>query len=329
MKVHFSFVCPMTSMNVQRCYWMLIKCKNRHWIWFTRKCLYFRANECIFALLVAVSRKWLRISRNEQQKVYNFFLYRVARKHAENKKSKNYPPFRHVFQMQTSDLNVNNTESDHANAIFRKFQDAIFSREHTYVKTLTKIIFDLLQWQEIATLSLPKKSCHRFFHLNKIFIIFPVHFCLGAHDIARNRSRVIFSRACVDIFRRWRLKSALSFFLKTGIQTPLFQVLCRFPLWIQVLTSFVNERARLTAIGFRILLEITFHPMALWVFSFFNSFLAARESILLNWKWRLWCEWRIASKFTCVLKSSSPSWRTCWPPISFAIFWEVISKYFR
>ena len=48
--------------------------------------------------------------------------------------------------MQTSDLNVNNTESDHANAIFRQFQDAIFSREHTYVKTLTKIIFDLIQW---------------------------------------------------------------------------------------------------------------------------------------------------------------------------------------
>ena len=43
--------------------------------------------------------------------------------------------------MQTSDLNVNNTESDHATAIFRQFQDAIFSREHTYVKTLTKIIF--------------------------------------------------------------------------------------------------------------------------------------------------------------------------------------------
>ena len=46
----------------------------------------------------------------------------------------------------------------HANAIFRQFQDAIFSREHTYVKTLTKIIFDLLQWQEIATLLLPKKA---------------------------------------------------------------------------------------------------------------------------------------------------------------------------
>ena len=59
--------------------------------------------------------------------------------------------------MQTSDLNVNNTESDHATAIFRQFQDAIFSREHNSVKTSTKIIFDLLQWQEIATLSLPKK----------------------------------------------------------------------------------------------------------------------------------------------------------------------------
>ena len=60
--------------------------------------------------------------------------------------------------MQTSDLNVNKTESDHANAIFRQFQDPIFSREHTYVKTLTKIIFDRLQWQEIATLSLPKEA---------------------------------------------------------------------------------------------------------------------------------------------------------------------------
>ena len=26
-----------------------------------RKCSYFRANKCIFALLVAVSRQWLRI----------------------------------------------------------------------------------------------------------------------------------------------------------------------------------------------------------------------------------------------------------------------------
>ena len=60
--------------------------------------------------------------------------------------------------MQTSDLNVNNIESDHATAIFRQFQDAIFSREHTSVKTSTKIIFDLLQRQEIATLSLPKKG---------------------------------------------------------------------------------------------------------------------------------------------------------------------------
>ena len=48
--------------------------------------------------------------------------------------------------MQTSGLNVNNTGSDQANAIVRQFQDAVFSREHAYVKTLTKIIFDLLQW---------------------------------------------------------------------------------------------------------------------------------------------------------------------------------------
>ena len=101
--------------------------------------------------------------------------------------------------MQTSDLNVNNTQSDHANAIFRRFQDAILSREHTYVKTLTKIIFDLLQWQEIATLSLPKKATIASF----ISTTFRGHFCLGANDIARNRSRVIFSTACADIFRRW------------------------------------------------------------------------------------------------------------------------------
>ena len=101
--------------------------------------------------------------------------------------------------MQTSDLDVNNTESDHANAIFRQFQDAIFSREHTYVKTLTKIIFDLLQWQEIAKLSLPKKAAIASF----IWTTFPGHFRLGANDITRNRPRVIFSRACVDIFRRW------------------------------------------------------------------------------------------------------------------------------
>ena len=74
--------------------------------------------------------------------------------------------------MQTSDLNVNNTEWDHATAIFHQFQDTIFSREHTSIKTLTKIIFDLLQWQEVATLSLPKKSCHRFFHLNNISPVF-------------------------------------------------------------------------------------------------------------------------------------------------------------
>ena len=45
--------------------------------------------------------------------------------------------------MQTSDLNINNTESDHATAIFRQFQDAIFSRDHTSVKTSTKIKFSI------------------------------------------------------------------------------------------------------------------------------------------------------------------------------------------
>ena len=118
--------------------------------------------------------------------------------HGVNKESKNYPPFRPVFHMQTSDLNVNKTESDHATAIFRQFQDAIFSREHTSVKTSTKTIFDLLQRQEIATLSLPKKAAIASF----ISTTFRGHFCLGAINIARNRSGAIFCRACVDIFRR-------------------------------------------------------------------------------------------------------------------------------
>ena len=108
--------------------------------------------------------------------------------------------------MQTSDLNVNNSESDYANAIFRQFQDAIFSREHTSVKTLTKIIFDLLQWQEIATLSLLKKATIA----SLIWTTFRRHFRLGANDITRNRSRVIFSRACADIFCRWRTFSIWS-----------------------------------------------------------------------------------------------------------------------
>ena len=42
-----------------------------------------------------------------------------------------------------------------------------------------------------------------------VWTTFRGHFCLGANDITRNQSRVIFSRACVDIFRRWRKQSAL------------------------------------------------------------------------------------------------------------------------
>ena len=42
--------------------------------------------------------------------------------------------------MQTSDLNDKNTGSDQdASAIFRQFQVATFSREHTSLKTLTEI----------------------------------------------------------------------------------------------------------------------------------------------------------------------------------------------
>ena len=75
----------------------------------------------------------------------------------------------------------------------------LYSLDYTSVKTLTKIIFDLLQWQEIATLSLPKKAAIASF----IWTTFRGHFRLGANDITRNRSRVIFCRAGVDIFCRW------------------------------------------------------------------------------------------------------------------------------
>ena len=46
------------SKSVIKCW---LKCKHRYWIWFMRKCSHFRANECLFAQLIAISRKWLRI----------------------------------------------------------------------------------------------------------------------------------------------------------------------------------------------------------------------------------------------------------------------------
>ena len=72
-----------------------------------------------------------------------FLFLRSCTEHAVNRESKNYPPFPNVFHMQTSDLNINNTESDHATAIFRQLQEAIFSRDHTSVKTSTKIKFSI------------------------------------------------------------------------------------------------------------------------------------------------------------------------------------------
>ena len=48
-----------------------------------------------------------------------------------------------------------------------------------------------------------QKNSHYFFHLNR-------HFCLRANDIARNRSRVILSRACVDIEETYVRSQTLS-----------------------------------------------------------------------------------------------------------------------
>ena len=41
--------------------WRIQKCKNRYWIWVTRKCSLLGAHKCIFALLVINSRSWMRI----------------------------------------------------------------------------------------------------------------------------------------------------------------------------------------------------------------------------------------------------------------------------
>ena len=69
MKVYFSLLYfewrKWMPKNVIECW---LKCKNRYWIWFTRECSLFRANECIFALLVAFE---CIFSSNEQQKMYN------------------------------------------------------------------------------------------------------------------------------------------------------------------------------------------------------------------------------------------------------------------
>ena len=70
MKVYFSLLYvewrKWMPKNVIECW---LKCKNRYWIWFRRKCSLFCANECIFALLVAVHTNECVFSRNEQQKV--------------------------------------------------------------------------------------------------------------------------------------------------------------------------------------------------------------------------------------------------------------------
>ena len=68
--IFFSFVCPMTPMNAQKCYWMLIKMQKiviESDLW---------ANVRIFALMNVSSHYWSPFhandcvfSRNEQQKV--------------------------------------------------------------------------------------------------------------------------------------------------------------------------------------------------------------------------------------------------------------------
>ena len=72
--IFFSFVCPMTHMNAQKCYWMLIY--NAKIV--TESDL--RANVLIFALMNVSSHYWSPFhpnecvfSRNEQQNLYYTF----------------------------------------------------------------------------------------------------------------------------------------------------------------------------------------------------------------------------------------------------------------
>ena len=62
MKVFFSILyVEWRIRKTPKCFWMLTKSKNRYWIWVKRQCSFFGANECIFAQLVALLRKWMRI----------------------------------------------------------------------------------------------------------------------------------------------------------------------------------------------------------------------------------------------------------------------------
>ena len=68
MKVYFSLLYAEWRIwilkSVTECW---LKCKNRNWIWFMRKCSYFRANECIYCSPF-LGNDYV-FSRNEQQKV--------------------------------------------------------------------------------------------------------------------------------------------------------------------------------------------------------------------------------------------------------------------
>ena len=75
--------------------------------------------------------------------------------------------------MQTSDLNVNNIESDHATAIFRQFQDALFSREHTFHQNFDQNNFWSLTEARNCNPVTAKRGCHRQ-HFAGIFVSEPM-----------------------------------------------------------------------------------------------------------------------------------------------------------
>ena len=112
--------------------------------------------------------------------------------------SQNYPPFWHAFRTHAGDCKANISDK-YPPLGLSAVSKALHFLEKTFHSKLSPKCFLISYYgKKTTTLSLSKKQS-LFFHLNR-------HFCLRANDIARNRSRVIFSRACADIFRWWKVQ---------------------------------------------------------------------------------------------------------------------------
>ena len=109
--------------------------------------------------------------------------------------SQNYPPFWHAFRTHAGDCKANISDK-YPPLGLSAVSKALHFLEKTFHSKLSPKCFWSLTMARKPQRYHCQKNSHYLFHLNR-------HFCLRANDIARNRSRVIFSRACADIFRRW------------------------------------------------------------------------------------------------------------------------------